>query len=113
MCARNQRLIDAIGSTVGGPAAVRVASYLLEQLERGARGDMQARQPRLQEYRGLRPVQWIVGKGIDPMAQPGQPAAACLACCGLTVHAQIGQGVQPEGGATWHLGLDRFDWIIS
>ena len=39
VCARIQRLIDAIGSTVGGPAAVRVASYLLEQLERGARGD--------------------------------------------------------------------------
>jgi CRP-like cAMP-binding protein len=39
VCARIQRLIDAIGSTVGGPAAVRVASYLLEQLERGARSD--------------------------------------------------------------------------
>ena len=39
VCARIQRLIDAIGSTAGGPAAVRVASYLLEQLERGARSD--------------------------------------------------------------------------
>ena len=39
VCARIQRLIDAIGSTVGGPAAVRVANYLLEQLERGARSD--------------------------------------------------------------------------
>jgi len=39
VCARIQRLIDAIGSTAGGPAAVRVATYLLEQLERGARSD--------------------------------------------------------------------------
>lgn len=39
VCARIQRLIDAIGNTTGGPAAVRVAAYLLEQLERSARAD--------------------------------------------------------------------------
>lgn len=39
VCARIQRLIDAIGNTTGGPASVRVAAYLLEQLERSARAD--------------------------------------------------------------------------
>ena len=39
VCARIQRLIDAIGNTTGGPASVRVAAYLLEQFERSARTD--------------------------------------------------------------------------
>lgn len=39
VCARIQRLVDAIGNTTGGPASVRVAAYLLEQLERGVRAD--------------------------------------------------------------------------
>jgi CRP-like cAMP-binding protein len=34
VCARTQRLVDAISSTASGAASVRVASYLLEQLER-------------------------------------------------------------------------------
>lgn len=39
VCARIQRLIDAISSTAAATASVRVASYLLEQLERSTRGD--------------------------------------------------------------------------
>ncbi|MDI3512946.1 MAG: family transcriptional regulator, dissimilatory nitrate respiration regulator [Rhodocyclaceae bacterium] len=39
VCARIQRLIDAISSTASGTASVRVASYLLDQLERTTRGD--------------------------------------------------------------------------
>ena len=34
VCARTQRLVDAISSMASGTASVRVASYLLEQLER-------------------------------------------------------------------------------
>jgi len=39
VCARIQRLVDAISSTASGAASVRVASYLLEQLERTVRPD--------------------------------------------------------------------------
>lgn len=39
VCARTQRLIDSISSTASGAASVRVASYLLEQLERTVRPD--------------------------------------------------------------------------
>lgn len=39
VCARIQRLIDSISSTASGTASVRVASYLLEQLERTLRPD--------------------------------------------------------------------------
>ena len=39
VCARIQRLVDAISSTASGPASVRVVNYLLEQLERTPRGD--------------------------------------------------------------------------
>ena len=39
VCARIQRLVDAISSTASGTASLRVASYLLEQLERSPRTD--------------------------------------------------------------------------
>ena len=39
VCARTQRLVDAISSTASGTASVRVASYLLEQLGRSPRPD--------------------------------------------------------------------------
>ena len=39
VCARTQRLVDAISSTASGTASVRVASYLLEQSERAPRPD--------------------------------------------------------------------------
>ena len=39
VCARIQRLVDAISSTASGPASVRVVNYLLEQLERTPRPD--------------------------------------------------------------------------
>ena len=39
VCARIQRLVGAISSTASGTASLRVASYLLEQLERSPRTD--------------------------------------------------------------------------
>lgn len=39
VCARIQRLVDVISSTASGAASVRVAGYLLEQLERTERPD--------------------------------------------------------------------------
>ena len=39
VCARIQRLVDAISSTASGTASLRVASYLLEQLDRSPRTD--------------------------------------------------------------------------